>query len=163
MHRPLDLAEGAAEQDQVMTGFHSLTDEPSGGGTSGPHSGLLAAAHRLSPHNFIGRITINMFRMAPPLDCLKDLSRNEARFRRAATLVSCPIYLSPATTRTKSIRLHQVWQATRSDEADEMQDQVREQDVPKSAARFALDDADDEADQVREATRTRCAGCYSRR
>src|SRR5258708_7119912 len=65
------------------------------------------------------------------------------------TLVSCPIYLSPATTRTKSIRLHQVWQATRSDEADEMQDQVREQDVPKSAARFALDDADDEADQVR--------------
>ena len=25
-------------------------------------------------------------------------------------LVSCPIYLSPATTRTKSIRLHQVWQ-----------------------------------------------------
>jgi Ku70/Ku80 beta-barrel domain len=29
----------------------------------------------------------------------------------------------------------------------------REQDVPKSAARFALDDADDEADQVREATR----------
>jgi hypothetical protein len=26
------------------------------------------------------------------------------------SLVSCPIYLSPATTRTKSIRLHQVWQ-----------------------------------------------------
>ena len=25
------------------------------------------------------------------------------------SLVSCPIYLSPATTRTKSIRLHQVW------------------------------------------------------
>ena len=112
---------------------------------------------------------MNMFGMGPPLDCLKDLSRNEARFRRAAmevdmpraswkgflrlSLVSCPIYLSPATARTKSIRLHQVWQATRSDEADEMPDQVREQDVPKSAARFALDDADDEADQVREATR----------
>ena len=28
------------------------------------------------------------------------------------SLVSCPIYLSPATTRTKSIRLHQVWQPT---------------------------------------------------
>src|SRR5690242_14960987 len=27
------------------------------------------------------------------------------------SLVSCPIYLSPATTRTKSIRLHQVWQS----------------------------------------------------
>ena len=26
------------------------------------------------------------------------------------SLVSCPIYLSPASTRTKSIRLHQVWQ-----------------------------------------------------
>jgi hypothetical protein len=25
------------------------------------------------------------------------------------SLVSCPIYLSPASTRTKSIRLHQVW------------------------------------------------------
>jgi DNA end-binding protein Ku len=25
------------------------------------------------------------------------------------SLVSCPIYLSPATTRTKSIRMHQVW------------------------------------------------------
>jgi DNA end-binding protein Ku len=28
------------------------------------------------------------------------------------SLVSCPIYLSPATTRAKSIRLHQVWQPT---------------------------------------------------
>ena len=27
------------------------------------------------------------------------------------SLVSCPIYLSTATTRTKSIRLHQVWLA----------------------------------------------------
>src|SRR5712671_4761745 len=26
------------------------------------------------------------------------------------SLVSCPIYLSPAATRTKPIRLHQVWQ-----------------------------------------------------
>src|SRR6185437_5351287 len=26
------------------------------------------------------------------------------------SLVSCPIYLSPAATLTKSIRLHQVWQ-----------------------------------------------------
>ena len=26
------------------------------------------------------------------------------------SLVSCPIYLSPAATRTKSMRLHQVWQ-----------------------------------------------------
>src|SRR3954452_4345010 len=25
------------------------------------------------------------------------------------SLVSCPVYLSPATTRTKAVRLHQVW------------------------------------------------------
>src|SRR5215472_17893534 len=38
------------------------------------------------------------------------------------SLVSCPIYLSPAMTRTKSIRLHQVWQPTVTDEpeADEL-------------------------------------------
>src|ERR1700720_2351215 len=45
------------------------------------------------------------------------------------SLVSCPIYLSPATTRTKSIRLHQVWQATPADEADEVSDRARAQDV----------------------------------
>ena len=27
------------------------------------------------------------------------------------SLISCPVYLSPATTRTKSIRLNQVWVA----------------------------------------------------
>src|ERR1041385_4965971 len=35
------------------------------------------------------------------------------------SLVSCPVYLSPATTRTKPIRLHQVWipgATTRRDE-----------------------------------------------
>jgi hypothetical protein len=115
---------------------------------------MLAAAHRLSPHNFIGRITMNMFGMGRPLDRLKDLSRNELvfvaslwmidmprgeldRFPAPLSLVSCAIYLSPATTRTKSIRLHQVWQATRADEADEAPDQARAQDVPKSAARFS--------------------------
>jgi DNA end-binding protein Ku len=37
------------------------------------------------------------------------------------SLVSCPIYLSPASTRTKSIRLHQVWQpkATRGAAVDD--------------------------------------------
>ena len=34
------------------------------------------------------------------------------------SLVSCPIYLSPATTRTKSIRLHQVWQPAPASGAD---------------------------------------------
>ena len=31
------------------------------------------------------------------------------------SLVSCPIYLSPATTRAKSVRLHQVWQPAPAD------------------------------------------------
>jgi DNA end-binding protein Ku len=35
------------------------------------------------------------------------------------SLVSCPIYLSPATTRIKSIRLHQVWQPRSLEEPDE--------------------------------------------
>ena len=69
------------------------------------------------------------------------------------SLVSCPIYLSPATTRTKSFRLHQVWQATPADEADEVPDQARAQDVKKSAAKFSLDDADDQADHAPAATR----------
>ena len=34
------------------------------------------------------------------------------------SLVSCPIYLSAATTRTKSIRLHQVWQPGPAEEPD---------------------------------------------
>jgi hypothetical protein len=47
--------------------------------------------------------------------------RAEAQMPRASwkgflrlSLVSCPMYLSPATTRTKSIRLHQVWQPNRT-------------------------------------------------
>ena len=35
------------------------------------------------------------------------------------SLVSCPIYLSPATTRAKPIRLHQVWQPTPVDVAED--------------------------------------------
>jgi len=32
------------------------------------------------------------------------------------SLVCCPVYLSPATTRTKSLRLHQVWRPAAADE-----------------------------------------------
>jgi DNA end-binding protein Ku len=45
------------------------------------------------------------------------------------SLVSCPIYLSPATARTKPIRLHQVWQASPVGEAGEAPTQRRERDV----------------------------------
>jgi DNA end-binding protein Ku len=45
------------------------------------------------------------------------------------SLVSCPIYLSPATARTKAVRLHQVWQAPPPKEAGEPPTQHRERDV----------------------------------
>ena len=41
------------------------------------------------------------------------------------SLVSCPIYLSPATTRTKPLRLHQVW---RRPPVDEPQDDRPDRD-----------------------------------
>jgi len=41
-------------------------------------------------------------------------------------LVSCPIYLSPATTRTKSIRLHQVWQPAAATEREAASDRDRD-------------------------------------
>src|SRR5512133_643467 len=50
------------------------------------------------------------------------------------SLVSCPIYLSPVATRTKSIRLHQVWQ-------------------PK-AGRAPIEDDEDDAQPPRPAARS---------
>ena len=70
------------------------------------------------------------------------------------SLVSCPIYLSPATARTKPIRLHQVWRATPADEAGDLSDQEREQDIPeRPASRLTSDDIEDQAERVRPATR----------
>ena len=44
------------------------------------------------------------------------------------SLVSCPIYLSPATARAKPIRLHQVWQANPAGEEGELPTQTRKAD-----------------------------------
>jgi Ku70/Ku80 beta-barrel domain len=65
------------------------------------------------------------------------------------SLVSCPIYLSPATTRTKSIRLHQVWQpkAARQD-PDEGEPAGR----PDTRS-FSEDSGDDTAPEGMAATR----------
>jgi len=46
------------------------------------------------------------------------------------SLVSCPIYLSPATTRTKPIRLHQVWQLAPVD--------VDEDDLPDRGSSMTM-------------------------
>jgi DNA end-binding protein Ku len=69
--------------------------------------------------------------------------------------VSCPIYLSPATTRTKPIRLHQVWQPTPVD--------VDEDDLPHrgegqqgsapSVRRLLADNASPDRDQSPAAAR----------
>src|SRR5947207_3158764 len=42
------------------------------------------------------------------------------------SLVSCPVYLLPATTRTKAIRLHQVWMP-RSESAEQLEHDEEEQ------------------------------------
>jgi len=55
------------------------------------------------------------------------------------SLVSCPIYLSPATTRTKSIRLHQVWQPKTTRGAPVEDDEEDEQPYRSAARSFSED------------------------
>jgi len=51
------------------------------------------------------------------------------------SLVSCPIYLSPATSRTKPIRLHQVWRPASVEEPEDgFSDQVREKQLDERPA-----------------------------
>src|SRR5205814_5201992 len=58
------------------------------------------------------------------------------------SLVSCPIYLSPAARRTKSIRLHQVWQPRDRGGAPIGEDEEDEQ-PSQPAARSVREDFDD--------------------
>src|SRR6266567_1542229 len=61
------------------------------------------------------------------------------------SLVSCPVYLSPATARTRSIRLHQVWRAAPADEAGDLWHGDKGEEVSDRAAPGpARDDADDQ-------------------
>src|ERR1700756_4799882 len=71
------------------------------------------------------------------------------------SLVTCPVYLSPATTRTKPIRLHQVWQPTPVDvDADELPDRsAGQQGFASSAPRLPAENGSPDADQGRAATR----------
>src|ERR1700748_2999875 len=67
------------------------------------------------------------------------------------SLVSCPIYLSPATTRTKTIRLHQVWQPAPVD-VDE--DDLLDLGVSApSVMRLRADNAGADGDESPAATR----------
>src|SRR4029077_19447101 len=69
------------------------------------------------------------------------------------SLVSCPIYLSPATARTKPIRLHQVWRGA-PDEGGDDRDQVGRQDVlERPVSRLIPDDVEDQAERMHPVTR----------
>src|SRR5580692_8984478 len=68
------------------------------------------------------------------------------------SLVSCPIYLSPATSRTKPIRLHQVWRpASMEEPEDGFSDQVREKQLDERPA--LRNGAGENADQTEGAAR----------
>src|SRR5947207_12439931 len=71
------------------------------------------------------------------------------------SLGACPIYLSPATTRTKPIRLHQVWQPAPVDvdEDDLPNRDGRQQGSAPSVPRLLLDNASADGDQSPAATR----------
>jgi DNA end-binding protein Ku len=68
--------------------------------------------------------------------------------------VSCPVYLSPATTRAKPVRLHQVWRPTPTKEPEDRQPtSAEERRVAKTSEIAAIHDGEDEADQAGPATR----------
>jgi DNA end-binding protein Ku len=71
------------------------------------------------------------------------------------SLVSCPIYLMPATVRTKPLRLHQVWQAAPAEEEQrERPTRGNGQRLPEQlAAKPSEDVEEDQAEPVRPATR----------
>jgi DNA end-binding protein Ku len=70
------------------------------------------------------------------------------------SLVSCPVYLSPATTRVKPIRLHQVWQAPVDVDEDELPDRsAAQQGSAASPARSLAENGNSDGDQSGAVTR----------
>jgi DNA end-binding protein Ku len=71
------------------------------------------------------------------------------------SLVSCPVYLSPATTRTKPMRLHQVRQPAPVDvDEDDLPDRGGgQQGFAPSAPRRSADNASHDGDRSFAATR----------
>ena len=66
------------------------------------------------------------------------------------SLVSCPIYLSPATTRTKPIRLHQVWRPAPVDvDEDDLPDRGGgQQGSAPSVPRLLAEDGSPDGDRA---------------
>ena len=70
------------------------------------------------------------------------------------SLVSCPIYLSAATARTKPIRLHQVWRGAQGEGGGDLEGLVGGQEVSeRPASRPAADYNEDQAERARPVTR----------
>src|SRR5262249_14871572 len=100
---------------------------------------------------------------SPPCSVGLERQPSEANMPRASwkgflrlSLVSCPVYLSPATTRTKSIRLHQVWvprgRSPQTAEPDEDEDEGTPP-LRRSACREAIDEEAEAAEETGPATR----------
>jgi len=78
------------------------------------------------------------------------------------SLVSCPIYLSPATSRTKPIRLHQVWRRASVEEPEDgSPDRGREEQLDERPALH--NGAGEDADRTEGATRITLRGASSAR
>ena len=69
------------------------------------------------------------------------------------SLVSCPVYLSPATTRTKPIRLHQVWRPPLVEEPEDDLPNQRHEEQSEARPMVRRDDSDADMDQSSPATR----------
>jgi DNA end-binding protein Ku len=83
-----------------------------------------------------------------------DMPRASWRGYLRLSLVSWPIYLSPATARTKPIRLHQVWRGASTEYGGDLEDQVGAQDVrDRPASRFTPNYVEDQAGRAQPATR----------
>src|SRR5215469_7264114 len=96
---------------------------------------------------------------APAVDILNErrvaMPRASWRGFLRLSLVSCPVYLSPATTRAKPIRLHQVWQPALVDvDEDELSDRSAGlQDPASSSARMPAENGSLDGDPSPAATR----------
>ncbi len=66
------------------------------------------------------------------------------------SLVSCPVYLSPAATRTKPIRLYRVW---RTAPAEELEDSLPDRGREERADARRAERSSDDAEQTGPATR----------
>jgi DNA end-binding protein Ku len=70
------------------------------------------------------------------------------------SLVSCPIYLAPATSRTKPIRLHQVWRPAPAEEPEDgLRDRGREEQLDEQRPLRRDGAGEEDGDQTDGATR----------